>query len=65
MDKTADPSSTADMRSKAGALEHILTIGRQQTVTMKMKIRKEFGMKDGWNPLFSLSVDQFRFVIQI
>ena len=36
VDKKADPSSVADMLSKAGALEHIQTIARQQTETITL-----------------------------
>ena len=61
VDKKGDPSVMADVRTKAVAMEHIEAISRQLSEARKLQLRKVFGMKDGWNPLFSLSVDLFRF----
>ena len=61
VDKKGDPSVMADVPTKVVAMEHIEAISRQLFKARKLQLRKEFGMKDGWNPLFSLSVDLFRF----
>jgi len=62
VDKSSDPSHVADNHTKALAVAQMDDIRKQPSEERKKRWRKKFGMKEGSNSLFSLSVDLFRFV---
>ena len=61
-DKDSNPDEVAVKRTKELALLQIEEISRQPTENQKAAKRTEFGMKENKNPIFTLSVDPFRYV---
>ena len=50
------------MRSKSLASEQMAAISERRSEAQKVQMRREYGMKEGINPLFRLSVDLFRYL---
>ncbi len=59
-DKTEAPSLVAEKRTKQLVVSQRNVISSKPTESAKEKLQNEYGMKEGNNPLFSLSVDLFR-----
>ena len=53
------------MRSKGLASEQMTIISEQRSEAQKVVMRREYGMKEGINPLFRLSVDLFRYLLSV
>ena len=62
-DKDSNPDEVPVKRTKELALLQIEEISRQPTENQKAAKRTEFGMKENKNPIFTLSVDPFKYVL--
>ncbi len=61
--KRDDPSALCAERTKHLAVQQMQEIRCQPNESKKSAAKTKFGMKDDDNPMFSLSVDLFRYVI--
>jgi len=58
--KQINPSVIGEKRYKSQARTEISIIDHQPTEAQKREKRKKFGLKEGYNPLFKLSIDPYR-----
>ena len=59
-DRELTPTEIGTRRTKVLSIQHIQEIMRQPTESSKARKRTEFGMKEGENPLLTLSIDPFQ-----
>lgn len=58
--KTITPHRLGRRRSKERAKAQLNVISQQPTVTKKKECQTKYGLKDGHNPLFDLSIDIYQ-----
>lgn len=60
MNRNDDVTCTATLRSKDNAIQAINDIKQQPSEALKVKMRKQCGLKESPNALFDLQVDVFK-----
>lgn len=60
VDREEAPEEVGTRRTKVLAMQHIQQILSQPTEYSKAQKRTDFGMKEGDNPIFNLSLDPFQ-----
>ena len=60
VDKNIDPTATSTARDKETCLSQIGIIKYATTEAEKARLRAHYGLKETFNPLFSLSVDLYK-----
>ena len=59
-DREKTPHKLVKERTKQQVLHHISIIDQAHTEKKKKELRTTYGVKEGYNPLFTLNVDLFR-----
>lgn len=59
-DREDTPTEIGTRRTKVLAMQQVQEIASQPTESAKARKRTEFGMKEGDNPLLTLSLDAFQ-----
>ena len=59
-DKKVSPHTLGKPRTKEEVLRQIARIETTQSEASKRSLRTKYGVKEGYNPLFKLSIDPFR-----
>ena len=59
-DREDTPTEIGTRRTKVLAVQQVQEIASQPTESSKARKRTEFGMKEGDNPLLTLSLDAFQ-----
>ena len=62
MNRNDDVTCTVTLRSKDNAIQEINAIKQQPSEALKVKMRKQYGLKESPNALFDLQVDVFKSV---
>lgn len=63
MNKNVAPTQVSTLRDKDTSMDQIEMIKSARSEAEKSRLRAQFGLKEVYNPLFSLSVDLYRYVL--